>query len=82
MRQRICRPFTFTHCSRDGSDDQLHGAARDAFKLATWDDYLEKIDLDLTPALPHETVENSLGSPSLEQQARSILERWHVPLRA
>ena len=54
------------------------GGARDAYKLAHWAEYLKGIDLALVPAISHAPVENSLGSPSLEEQARGLLHRWGI----
>jgi predicted kinase len=54
------------------------GAGRDAYKLAVWAEYLDGIDLALVPAMPHAVVENSLGSPPLDEQALGLLQRWGV----
>jgi hypothetical protein len=37
---------------------QARGAARDAWKLTHWDDYLDSIDLALRPRCPHFEVDN------------------------
>ncbi len=46
------------------------GAARDAWKLACWDDYLASIDLDLVPCCQHAVVDNrNNAATSLAEQA-------------
>jgi predicted kinase len=50
------------------------GAARDAWKLERWDEYLETVNLDLRPVVPHLVVDNRLGSAiSLADQARQAI---------
>ncbi|MFJ4633593.1 AAA family ATPase [Streptomyces sp. NPDC088847] len=50
------------------------GAARDAWKLERWDEYLKTVDLELRPAIPHLVVDNRLGSAiSLADQARQAI---------
>ncbi|MFB7896079.1 AAA family ATPase [Streptomyces xiamenensis] len=50
------------------------GAARDAWKLARWDEYLETVDESLRPAVPHLVVDNRMGAAiSLADQARLAL---------
>lgn len=49
-------------------------AARDAWKLARWDEYLATIDMELRPAVPHLVVDNRLGAAvSLADQARQAI---------
>jgi predicted kinase/transcriptional regulator with XRE-family HTH domain len=49
------------------------GAARDAWKLAYWDDYLASIDLDLVPCCRHAVVDNrNNAATSLADQAREL----------
>lgn len=50
------------------------GAARDAAKLTNWDQYVESINIDFRPALPHVVVDNSSDSSPLQQQAAGLLE--------
>ncbi|GAB3479350.1 GntR family transcriptional regulator [Amycolatopsis cihanbeyliensis] len=50
------------------------GAARDAWKLENWDTYLSGLDLDFSPLLPHQVVDNSADSPPLQQQAQGLLQ--------
>ena len=49
------------------------GAARDAHKLATWDEYIAKIDLDFRPVVDHHVIENSTSAETLEAQAERLI---------
>jgi hypothetical protein len=57
------------------------GAARDASKLANWEDYLAGLDLEFTPAMPHTIVHNSLASTPLQTQAEQLIARLGVESR-
>jgi predicted kinase len=57
------------------------GAARDANKLANWDAYLEGLDLQYTPAMPHVILDNSIQNPPLQVQAEELLDRWGIRVR-
>jgi predicted kinase len=50
----------WVHCDVDSmyNNLQARGAARDAWKLTHWDDYLHSIDLALRPRCPHFEVDN------------------------
>jgi predicted kinase len=50
----------WVHCDIDSmyNNLQARGAARDAWKLTHWDDYLDSIDLALRPRCPHFEVDN------------------------
>lgn len=49
------------------------GAARDAHKLATWDEYIDGIDLDFRPGVDHHVIDNSLTAEPLRRQAERLL---------
>jgi DNA-binding transcriptional regulator YhcF (GntR family) len=49
------------------------GAARDAAKLKDWNAYLEAIDLEFRPSVPHTVVDNSASVVPLQTQARKLL---------
>ncbi|MFI5808420.1 AAA family ATPase [Streptomyces sp. NPDC051561] len=50
------------------------GAARDAWKLERWEEYLATIDIDKRPAVPHLLVDNRMGGAiSLADQARQAI---------
>lgn len=52
----------------------FRSAARDAWKLQRWDEYMATVDLDLRPAVPHLVVDNRLGTAvSLADQARQAI---------
>jgi transcriptional regulator with XRE-family HTH domain/predicted kinase len=52
------------------------GAARDAWKLANWDEYLATIDPGFEPTFPHYTVDNRLNAAvALADQARELALR-------
>ncbi|MFC9250620.1 GntR family transcriptional regulator [Amycolatopsis thailandensis] len=56
-------------------------AARDVTKLANWDRYLDGVDLQYTPAMPHAILDNSVQDPPLQRQVEDLLERWGVNVR-
>ncbi|MGH3849929.1 MAG: AAA family ATPase, partial [Pseudonocardiaceae bacterium] len=49
------------------------GAARDAAKLENWNAYLDSIDLEFRPPVPHIVVNNSASVIPLQTQARKLL---------
>lgn len=49
------------------------GAARDARKLATWEEYIAGIDLDFRPDVEHHVIDNSLSAEPLKAQAERLL---------
>jgi hypothetical protein len=57
------------------------GAARDAHKLANWDEYLKGVDLNYTPATAHTIISNSIASPPLQPQIEQLLTRLGAPVR-
>lgn len=68
------------HCDADTMQTYLRrrGAARDTYKLAHWDEYVAGLADDFTPAIDHDTIENSLDSPPLRDQAAQLLRSWDV----
>jgi hypothetical protein len=57
----------------------FRSAARDAWKLSRWDEYVATIDLDLRPVVPHMVVDNRLGAAvSLADQARQAIGAVYV----
>ena len=56
----------------------FRSAARDAWKLQNWDQYVQGIDPEFRPKVPHFVVDNRLGSAvSLTDQAKLALGRMH-----
>lgn len=52
------------------------GAARDAWKLSNWEEYLTTIDADFEPRFPHYMVDNRLNAAvALADQAREVALR-------
>jgi hypothetical protein len=51
-------------CDADSMREYIafRSAARDAWKLSNWTEYLDGLDLSLRPAVPHLTVDNRFGS--------------------
>lgn len=49
------------------------GAARDAGKLGDWRGYLDSIDIDFRPGVPHALIDNSSSSAPLHQQANELI---------
>jgi predicted kinase len=55
---------------------EFRSAARDAWKLSNWEQYIAGIDTDNSPPTAHVTVDNRLGSAiSLADQTREALKR-------
>ncbi|QUQ70586.1 ATPase [Kutzneria sp. CA-103260] len=49
------------------------GAARDASKLANWDDYVKGLNLAFEPAIEHTIISNSANARPLQEQAEQLL---------
>ncbi|MEU3522187.1 AAA family ATPase [Streptomyces sp. NPDC006654] len=50
------------------------GAARDAWKLERWEEYIATVDVNLRPSVPHLVVDNRMGAAiSLADQARQAI---------
>ncbi|MFF2819648.1 AAA family ATPase [Kitasatospora cineracea] len=57
----------------------FRSAARDAWKLQRWDEYIGGIDTELRPAVPHLVVDNRLGAAiSLADQARLAIREVYA----
>jgi hypothetical protein len=67
--------WVWVYCDADSMRSYLRhrGALRDAWKLANWAEYLDMIDLDFRPPVPHHVVDNSLGGAPLQTQAAELL---------
>lgn len=71
--------FVWMDCDADSMHTYLRrrGAGRDTWKLANWDDYLARLDLDFAPDFPHVLVHNSADSEPLQAQASRLLNSLH-----
>ncbi|GIJ22375.1 GntR family transcriptional regulator [Micromonospora lutea] len=49
------------------------GAARDDYKLANWNKYVENLDAAFKPKIPYARVDNSAGARPLQEQAKDLL---------
>ncbi|WP_406458603.1 AAA family ATPase [Streptomyces sp. NBC_00876] len=70
----------WVRCDEESMREHItfRSAARDAWKLQRWDEYMATIDLDLRPTVPHLVVDNSLGTAvTLADQARQALRAVH-----
>ncbi|WP_327253672.1 AAA family ATPase [Streptomyces sp. NBC_01244] len=53
---------------------EFRGAARDAWKMEAWDEYIATVDMELRPKGPHFVVDNRLGAAvALVDEARDVL---------
>ncbi|MEU0124417.1 AAA family ATPase [Streptomyces albidoflavus] len=53
---------------------EFRGAARDAWKMEAWDEYVSGLDLQMRPQGPHFVVDNRLGAAvALVDEARDVL---------
>ena len=53
---------------------EFRGAARDAWKMQEWDDYIAGLDLTMRPQGPHFVVDNRLGAAvALVDEAKDVL---------
>lgn len=69
--------IVWVRCDADSMRSYLRhrGAARDAYKLANWAEYLQTLDLDFRPPVPHQLIDNSLGQAPLQDQATRLLSQ-------
>ncbi|MBT2507508.1 AAA family ATPase [Streptomyces sp. ISL-98] len=53
---------------------EFRGAARDAYKMDAWDEYLSTLNLELRPQGPHFVVDNRLGAAvAMVDEAKDVL---------
>lgn len=77
-RHNASMTVVWVKCDIQSMYDYLayRGAARDAWKLGNWEEYLTAIDPDFEPPFPHYTVDNRLNSAvALADQARELALR-------
>ncbi|MFU8855220.1 GntR family transcriptional regulator [Micromonospora sp. SL1-18] len=68
--------FVWLYCDPDTMHSYIRrrGAARDARKLSDWPAYLDSIDINFRPPVPHMLVENCASSIPLQTQAKELLD--------
>jgi DNA-binding transcriptional regulator YhcF (GntR family) len=79
--QATCRNLSanltvvWVYCDADTMHSYVRhrDAARDSTKLADWDKYMENVDVDFRPGIPHIVVDNSASGPLLPEQARRLI---------
>jgi len=67
--------FVWLYCDPDTMHSYIRrrGAARDSYKLSDWPGYLDSIDINFRPPVPHMLVENCASSVPLQTQAKELL---------
>lgn len=68
--------FVWVRCDPQSMHTYIRrrGAARDAAKLAAWEEYVSNLDLGFRPPVEHVAVENSLNSAPLQAQAAQLVK--------
>ena len=68
--------FVWVRCDADTMHTYVRkrGAARDAAKMADWPAWVAQLDLNFVPATGHVVIDNSAGSPPLQQQVKELLD--------
>ena len=68
--------FVWVYCDAETMQSYIRhrGAARDAAKLADWKTYLEGVNVDFRPDVPHAFIDNCASSTPLQAQARDLVE--------
>lgn len=75
--KKAATTFVWVYCDPTTMHSYIRhrGAARDAAKLADWSGYLDRIDVDFRPEVPHALVNNCTSGAPLQTQARELLGR-------
>jgi DNA-binding transcriptional regulator YhcF (GntR family)/predicted kinase len=65
----------WVRCSAETMHSYIRGraVARDTWKLAHWDEYLDKIDLDFEPRWPHTVIDNDADNEPIQTQVKAFL---------
>jgi hypothetical protein len=61
-------------CRHHAHLSEAPGSGPGHWKAANWQGYLKAIDVELRPAAPHTVINNSASSPTLQSQAKELLE--------
>jgi DNA-binding transcriptional regulator YhcF (GntR family) len=67
--------IVWVHCDATTMHTYIRhrGAARDAPKIENWNAYLDTIDLEFRPPVPHTVIDNSASGVPLQTQAKKLL---------
>lgn len=74
--KRVSVASIWVQCDPDSMREyiEFRGAARDMWKMESWNEYLATVDLELRPQGPHFVVDNRLGAAiAAADQARDVL---------
>ncbi|MGW7464272.1 AAA family ATPase [Streptomyces xantholiticus] len=74
--KRVSVAPIWVECDPDSMREyiEFRGAARDAWKMEAWDEYVSGLDLKMRPQGPHFVVDNRLGAAvALVDEARDVL---------
>lgn len=74
--KRVSVATIWVECDADSMREyiEFRGAARDAWKMDAWEEYVSGLDLTMRPQGPHYVVDNRLGAAvALVDEARDVL---------
>ncbi|MFF1681568.1 AAA family ATPase [Streptomyces sp. NPDC058256] len=74
--KRVSVATIWVECDSDSMREyiEFRGAARDAWKMDAWEEYVSGLDLTMRPQGPHYVVDNRLGAAvALVDEARDVL---------
>ncbi|MFD5110410.1 AAA family ATPase [Streptomyces cinereoruber] len=74
--KRVSVAAIWVECDPDSMREyiEFRGAARDAWKMQEWDEYLKGLDLTMRPQGPHFVVDNRLGAAvAMVDEAKDVL---------
>lgn len=83
QRELLCRnlgatlTIVWVYCDGDTMHTYVRhrDAPRDATKLADWGKYMEGVDVDFRPPVPHVVIDNSVSGSVMAEQARGLIDR-------
>lgn len=75
--RKVAVSFVWIYCDADTMHTYMRGrgAARDATKLADWPAWLDSIDVEFRPPMPHHMLNNSASSTPLQEQAQDLVNK-------
>ncbi len=83
QRELLCRnlgaqlTIVWVYCDADTMHTYVRhrNAPRDATKLADWDKYMEGVDVEFRPPVPHVVIDNSVSGGVMAEQARQLIDQ-------